>query len=165
MSENTIVEKAPFIGWVEFKKPNTEPYGDLGVYIVNPTDETYDKVELFTGMYEGDTDGLTESSKVVRNLGTLMPHSSMKLDSMTWYDLDYHFWYHLDFYRRWCDKKPLHYSWFEVGFYDWKEEKIELLPVLNTRGMKITLDPREEVPITEEAKNTHMEARYTPTKE
>src|ERR1035437_7672992 len=61
-------KKVPFIGWVKFEKSNNEPYGDYGVYLINPTNKTFNKVEMFTGMFEGDIDGLLESSKVVKNL-------------------------------------------------------------------------------------------------
>lgn len=166
MFKNLFSKKVPFIGWLEFKEPKKEPYGDLGVYLVNPTSKTYQKVEMFTGMFEGDLDGILESSKVIKKLGTLKPYSSIKIDAMTWYDLDFVFWYHLDFYHRWDDKKPAHYYWFQImKAYDWDEKKIESLPVLNAKGIKIALEPREELPISEEVKQTHLESCYTPTKE
>ena len=163
MFKNIFTKKVPFIGWVEFKEPHNEPYGDLGVFIVNPTNKTYEKVELFTGMFQGDMDGLLESGKGIGNLGILKPHSSIRFDAMTWYDMDYHFWYHFDFYHR-LNERPKQY-WFEIGFYDWKEDKIKLLPVLNTKGMEIALEPRDGLSIREEVEKTYLEARYTPTKE
>jgi len=85
---------------------------------------------------------------------------------MTWYDLDFVFWYNLDFYKNRGDKKPLHYYWFQITkAYDWDEKKIEILPVLNTRGIKIALEEREETPVIEKAKNTYMESRYTKNSE
>jgi len=153
----------PFIGWVEFKKPNNEPYGDLGVYLINPTDKTYEKVEMFCGMFAGDTDSLLETSKMVKNLGSLKPHSSIKIDAMTWYDLDFVFWYHLDFFKN-SNEKPECY-WFEIiKAYAWKKEEVKMLPVFNKKGMKIILDPRGKEPIQEEIKTAHMESRYTESK-
>jgi len=163
MLKKLFIKKVPFIGWVKFKEPNNEPYGDLGVYLVNPTSKTYEEVEMFYGMFEGDLDGLLESSKVVKNLGTLKPYSSIKIDAMTWYDLDFVFWYLLDFFPRLKDK-PESYSFEIMKAYDWKEEKIEPLPVLNTKGIKIVLSERKGLPISEEVKNAYLESRYTPTR-
>lgn len=160
MFNSIFKKKEPFIGWVQFKDPNTEPYGDLGVYLVNPSKIIYENVQLFTGAFEGDVDGILETSKVVKNLGTLRSDSFLKIDAMSWYDLDFVFWYHLDFYRE-LKSRPQCY-WFEImKAYAWDEKKIITLPVLNAEGIRLSLDPRDGAPITDEVKTVYMESRYT----
>ena len=54
----------PFIAWIEFPEGHNEPYGDLGVYLVNPGEsEKYENVRMFTGAFEGDETGCLRQAR------------------------------------------------------------------------------------------------------
>jgi len=143
----TYEKKFPFIGWVELKKPHPETPVDLRVYLINPTDKKYEKVELYSG---SNCDGM-ESVRIAKHLGELNPHSWIQIDGMTWEELDFFYWYHLDFYSQ-SSKKPECYMLLLGNYYSWRKEEIGMLPVLNTEGIKLALSPRGEEPISEEIK-------------
>lgn len=152
----------PFIAWIEFPEGHNEPYGDLGVYLVNPGERKYENVRMFTGAFEGDSDGLLETSKVVKDLGPLSPQAIRKIDAMTWYDLDFVYWYHLDFFTE-NNSRPEQYQFSIMKAYAWDEKKIALLPIIEMCGIRIELEPRQGEDISEAVKTIYLESRYTPS--
>jgi hypothetical protein len=145
--EKVRTNEFPFVGWVELEKPHPETSVDLRVYLINPTDKKYEKVELYSG---SDCDGL-ESVRIIKHLGTLNSHSWIQIDGMTWEELDFFYWYHLDFFSS-SSKKPECYMLLLGNYYDWRKEKVGLLPVFNAEGMKLNLSQRSGKPISEEVK-------------
>jgi hypothetical protein len=107
------------------------------VYLVNQSDSVvYSRVEVLTGAFEGDLDGLVETSKVKKTYGALYPKSSILLEADTLNWLDMTMWYHLDIY---LGENKLDKVWFDFRYpfnYDTAKEEI---PYLGKTGLKIEL--------------------------
>lgn len=107
------------------------------VYLVNQSESVmYSRVSVLTGAFEGDLDGLVETSKVEKVYGALYPKSSIFLEADTLNWLDMTIWYHLDIY---LGIEKLDKVWFQFRYpsnYDTQKEKI---PYLGKVGLKIEL--------------------------
>ena len=120
---------------------NNKKY-EYELYLVNQSENTkYNRVEILTGAFEGDLDGLVETSKVNKVLGALYPKSYILLekDGLNWLDMT--IWYHLDIY---LGTNKLDKVWFDFRYpmnYDTKKTKI---PYLDKEGLKIELTKVEE---------------------
>ncbi len=146
----------PFVAFIMNKKDYT-----FEVHLVNPTDIQYVRVFLLSGAFCSlDDDGLLETGKVVKEKGVLLPHSSIVLDASDWDELDFVIWYNLDLYPE-NSGTPTTVS-FDLpkygGDYD---DKIELLPVLEKKGVRIELVESDRKIIEETIKTLYMEGKYT----
>ena len=107
------------------------------VYLVNQSESVmYSRVEVLTGAFEGDLDGLVETSKVEKVYGALYPKSSILLEADTLNWLDMTIWYHLDIY---LGTEKLDKVWFQFRYPNNYDEKKEEAPYLGKTGLKIEL--------------------------
>ncbi len=146
----------PFVAFIMNEEDST-----FEVHLVNSTDSKYTRVNLLSGAYCGDEDGLLETSKVVREKGELLPKSSIRIDSSDWGELDFVIWYNLDLYKE--NDSILTMVWFQLekggGNYD---NEVQLLPVIERVGVYIKLDDRGDGEKIEQiVKHTDMEGKYT----
>ncbi|MDO8530127.1 MAG: hypothetical protein Q7S10_01855 [bacterium] len=107
------------------------------VHLVNQSESVmYSRVEILSGAFEGDIDGLVETNKVEKVYGALYPKSSILLEADTLNWLDMTIWYHLDIY---LGIEKLEKVWFQFRYprnYDTQKEEI---PYLGKTGLKIEL--------------------------
>lgn len=134
-------------------------------YLVNPTDTHYSRVVSLTGALASDDDGVLETSKAIRERGSLPAKFAIPIElDDTIGGLDFLIWYNLDLYERVkpypfpeTKAEPLMVQ-FSFPKHDYKPE---LLPILNRQGMKIELQPRKSgKAIHEEAKGMDMQGGY-----
>jgi len=107
------------------------------VHLVNQSENTmYSRVEILTGAFEGDLDGIVETSKVEKVYGALYPKSAILLEADTLNWLDMTIWYHLDIY---LGIEKLNKVWFDFRYpHNYDKEKVEI-PYLGKMGVKIEL--------------------------
>ena len=134
---------------IKFSKPFAafiyKQYYSFKIYLVNPTNTNYFRVVKLTGGFASDDDVLVETSKVMREIGTLSKKSYILLEESNSYDLDFVIWYHLDLYSEQTPTNP-EKVWFDLPKYGWGyEDNISDLPILNTKGMMIDLKNRNEL--------------------
>lgn len=130
------------------------------VDLVNNSRWDYDRVIVLTGAFASDDDGLLETSKVVREAGPLRAFSKIQIDKSDWYELDFVIWFNLDLIPVSPEQeiKRLTFSLPKYGL-GYREE---LLPIIDTRAMKISLQsrgPRDPV-IKEQVKTMDMASKY-----
>ena len=107
------------------------------LYLVNQSESVmYSRVEALTGAFEGDLDGLVETSKAEKIYGALYPKSAILLeeDGLNWLDMT--IWYHLDIY---LGTEKLDKVWFQFRYPNNYDEKKEEAPYLGKTGLKIEL--------------------------
>jgi hypothetical protein len=132
-------------------------------HIVNPTSLAFNRIQALTWGISGDSDGLMTTSKGVRELGRLEPHSSLLLETDTRDGLDFVILYHLDLYADYNNDVVL--AKFNLPKGHW-EYKTTMLSVLNREGMKIDLALRDEpTTIEQEVTSTDMESSYKTNEE
>jgi len=153
----------PFIGIVENKEGEFEIYDKYSVYIINPTNREYSNIKMLSGMFCGDSDGLIESSKFVKDFGVLKPRSALKIDTIGFVESDYVVWYSLDFFTK-GKEKPTSCSFDIPKYFTFKGNTTEWLPILYSEGLRIGLTIKYgSEPISELIKTLDMNGKYTPT--
>lgn len=112
------------------------------VYLINPTNEHYKRVVLFTGAFASEEDELLQTSRLVKEKGELLPNSALLIDSSDLGELDFVIWYNLDLYPS-GSANPEMLS-FSILKYPWDyKRKVINLPILDREGMKIDLKRRQ----------------------
>lgn len=131
------------------------------VYLINPTNEHYKRVVLFTGAYASqDGDDLLQTSRLVKEKGELLPDSELLIDSSDLGELDFVIWYNLDLYTSGAVNPEM--LSFSILKYPWNyKKKVINLPILNREGMRIDLDRRQNnESIAEIVKNDKKQDLY-----
>lgn len=113
------------------------------VYLINPTNDHYKRVVLFTGAHASqDGDDLLQTSRLVKEKGELLPDSALLIDRSDLGELDFVIWYNLDLYPS-GGVNPEIFS-FSILKYPWNYKKNVInLPILNREGMRIDLERRQ----------------------
>ena len=146
----------PFIGFIMNKKDHM-----FYVYLINPSDINYTRIVELTGAYCGDMDGLLESNKIVKEFEELHPKSSLLIDKSDWGELDFVIWYDLDLYRKGSTEENERVL-FQLPKYGMGyDSKIENLPIIRKKGLRINLDDRNDnESIEKKVKHMNMEGGY-----
>ncbi len=153
MPNNTLEPTTPFIGFVM-----EESDSSYEIHLINPTEVAYSRVYALTGAFCGDDDGLIETSKVVKEKGSLSPNASVLLERGDFYDLDFVIWYHLDLYAN-DSTKPM-MLWFDLPKGGWGYRAVDL-PIVGKQGMFIDLAQRNDnETIEDEIKHLDMNSKY-----
>lgn len=134
--------------------------GIFQVYLINPSKKKYSQVIKLTGGFSGDDDGLIETSKVFKELGPLPSESVLKIDESDLDELDFVIWYHLDLIDD--NNEVIQFRFQLPKYYWWCEDKFEILPILNEKGMKFKPQERNGELIKERIKTLNMEPKYHP---
>ncbi|MDP3986000.1 MAG: HD domain-containing protein [Candidatus Veblenbacteria bacterium] len=116
-------------------------------YLINPTDYSYSAIRVLTGAFQGDEDILIETSRQIRDLGPLAPHSASLLENSDIDGLEFVIWYHLDLWI--AQTAPPILLQFSLPKYHWLtlkdyKERLNILPVLNQQGYRIDLSERQD---------------------
>ncbi len=132
-------------------------------HLVNPLDTTFLRVNSLTWGIAGDSEGLMQTSKGVREKGQLNPRSSLLLEKDTRDGLDFVILYHLDMYEQGVQRPLLVKFNLPKGHWEYKPE---VLPILNREGMIIALDKRhDDETIKQEITHLEMESSYKTNEE
>jgi hypothetical protein len=148
------MKEAPQTIFVAFIKGSSE----YEAHLVNPTSLAFSRIQALTWAIAGDSDGLMQTSKGVRELGRLEPYSSLQLEKDTLDGLDFVILYHLDLYAEYNNDLVL--GKFNLPKGHW-EYKAQMLPVLNREGMQIDVALRDDKEtIEQEILHIDMESSY-----
>ena len=149
--------KEPFIGFIIGERNHA-----FEAYLVNPTDKHYWRVVSLTGAFAGDEEGLLETSKAMRDRGSLPEQFAIPIeidDDIG--GLDFKIWYQLDLFER--DKEKPEMVAFSLPKYG-LGYKPKHLPILNRQGMYIPLEKRDDHELIEaRVKHINMRGGYYKT--
>ena len=110
------------------------------IHIINPTEKHYKRVQIYSGAFCGDEDGLVHTSTVTKELGELKPHSAIALEEGDAGAFDFVVWFWIDLYATNQAVEKMHFQIPKYARdYDKKKEK---LPLIDQIGQKILLDFR-----------------------
>lgn len=124
------------------------------VYIVNNSDDALEKIHMLVGGFASSDDDLIETSKNIKNFGTLGSKKALLLETLDFGMLDFTNWYHLDLYPKGKDCLKI---WFEFRGHI-LNSPLKKIPVINKEGYVIEIKPRDTEAVDEEAKKLNMDS-------
>lgn len=110
------------------------------VHLVNPTPQHFKRVQVYSGAYFGDEEGLIHTSTVTKEFGELTPRTAIILEEGDTGAFDFVVWFWIDLYAANQAVEKMHV---QIPKYarDYDKKK-EMLAIIDQNGQKFVLGYR-----------------------